>query len=181
MTLKGSEQIDVDRVAQLADRLAQQLDAAEEAIDEAHIFRAGSSAIQHIVSKILCDDLGFREEVIITPQDGLVSRARPDFVFQLGPGRGVIAEVERGGAVTNNHDLKDMWKAHVAPDVQHLILIVPFTNWNANGLPRERPFVRVTHRMQAFFGSPRREIDVLSCHIFGYGRDSLARGARKVP
>ena len=88
----------------------------------------------------------------------------------IGRGEGVIAEVERGGTVTNNHDLKDIWKAHLAQDAQHLFLIVPNSNWKQSGLPRERPFLRVTHRMGAFFGDARREIDVLTCHVFGYGR-----------
>ncbi len=30
--------------------------------------------------------------------------------------------------------------------------------------------MRVAHRMGAFFGDARREIDVLTCHVFGYGR-----------
>jgi hypothetical protein len=79
-----------------------------------------------------------------------------------------IAEVERGGTTNNNHALKDMWKAHLAPDAHHLFLIVPMINWKENGSPRERPFTRVASRIGAFFGDPRREVDVLSAHIFGY-------------
>jgi hypothetical protein len=33
---------------------------------------------------------------------------------------------------------------------------------------RERPFPKVVRRMAAFFGDPRREVDVLSVHVFGY-------------
>ena len=113
--------------------------------------------------------MDFREEVVLTPQDGLVTRARPDFVYRLGPSRGIVAEVERGGTTTNHHDLKDFWKVHVAPDAQHLFLIVPMANWNAAGSARERPFARVSHRIQAFFGDERREVDVLSARVFGYG------------
>jgi hypothetical protein len=93
-------------------------------------------------------------------------------VYSLGDGRGVIAEVERGGTTTNNHDLKDLWKAHIAPDAQHLFLIVPNANWRAAGTARERPFALVQRRLGAFFGNPRREIDVLSLHVFGYGRQA---------
>ena len=99
-----------------------------------------------------------------------MSKPRPDFYFKLADGQGIIAEVERGGTVTNNHDLKDIWKAHIASEVQHLFLIVPNSKWRENGAARERPFLRVTHRIGAFFGDPRREIDVLTCHVFGYGR-----------
>jgi hypothetical protein len=63
--------------------------------------------------------------VLLTPEDGIVSRPRPDFFHRIGPGEGVIAEVERGGTVTNHHDLNDTWKAHLAKDAQHLFLIVP--------------------------------------------------------
>ena len=78
------------------------------------------------------------------------------------------SEVERGGTTTNNHDLKDLWKAHVAPDAHHLFLIVPNNNWRADGTPREKPFPLVARRLGAFFGDQRREIDVLGVHIFGY-------------
>jgi hypothetical protein len=98
-----------------------------------------------------------------------VTRARPDVVFPLAVGRGVIAEVERGGTTTNNHDLKDFWKVHIAPDAHHLFLVAPMANWNSAGAAREHPFPRVVRRLAAFFGDPRREVDVLSTHVFGYG------------
>ena len=119
-------------------------------------------------SELLTHELGFREEVVLTPQDGLVTQARPDFFYRLSAERGILAEVERGGTTTNNHDLKGLWKAHVAPDAQHLFLIVPMNNWRADGSPREKPYRLVARRLGAFFGDPRREIDVLSVHVFGY-------------
>ncbi|WP_106298836.1 hypothetical protein [Knoellia remsis] len=157
-------------VDELALQLRSELEDEAEAIDDAHVHGASSAAVQVIVSAILRQRLGFDEEVLLTPEDGIVSRPRPDFFYRLGNSQGVIAEVERGGTVTNNHDLKDIWKTHIAADAQHLFLIVPNSNWRESGLPRERPFLRVTHRMGAFFGDPRREIDVMTCHIFGYGR-----------
>lgn len=156
----------------VARRLGDRLAEFEDEIDLAHVHNASSAAIQAIVSRVLTE-IGFREEVVLTPQDGLVSQARPDFVYSLGPDRGVLAEVERGGTLTNNHDLKDMWKAHVAPDAQHLILVVPSANWRSDGLTREKPFVRVCQRMFSFFGDERREVDVLSCHVIGYGLERL--------
>lgn len=152
----------------VAEDLRANLDASSDDIARAHVFGAQSSVIQKLVAAHLVS-VGFEEEVVLTPQDGFVTQARPDLVYSLGPGRGVIAEVERGGAVNNNHDLKDMWKAHIAADAQHLFLIVPVSNWSEGGKAREKPFTRVVHRFASFFGEPRRELDVVSCHVFGYG------------
>jgi hypothetical protein len=51
--------------------------------------------------------------------------------------------------------------------------VVPNANWNAGGGAREKPFQRVSRRLAAFFGDARREVDVLSAHVFGYGQASL--------
>jgi hypothetical protein len=154
----------------LAARLREHLALREDAIDRLHQYSAQSAAIQREVATLLVDALGFRQEVVITPEDGLVTRSRPDFFYRLADGRGVLAEVERGGTTTNNHDLKDFWKAHVSPDAQHLFLVVPNANWNEAQRAREHPFQRVRLRLRTFFGDRRREVDVLSVHVFGYGR-----------
>lgn len=167
------ERAEAEAVSRLVDVLVERLEAVEDDIDIAHVHGARSSMIQRIVSTILTERLGFDEEVVITPEEGLFSRPRPDFVFEVNAGRKVIAEVERGGTVTNNHDLKDLWKAHISTEIQHLVLVVPVANWNASGHARERPFVRVSHRLGAFFLDERRAVDVLSCHVIGYGRDAL--------
>jgi hypothetical protein len=156
-------------VDQLAEQLDRHLQASDERIGVAHVHGAQSGAIQSIVSDLLQAQLGFGEEVVLTPEDGFVTGARPDFFYRLSQSRGILAEVERGGTVNNNHDLKDLWKAHIAPDAQHLFLIVPNANWTATGTVRERPFIRVSNRLAAFFGDPRREIDVVSLHVFSYG------------
>lgn len=163
---EAAEMADVDR---LADQLRRHLEERDAEISRAHVHGAQSKDIQSIVETLLVEQLAFVTEVILTPEDGLVTRARPDFYFRLAPGRGVLAEVERGGTVNNNHDLKDVWKAHIAPDAQHLFLVVPNSNWKDDGTPREKPFARVVSRVGAFFGDPRREIDIVSAHIFGYG------------
>ena len=168
-TLTGEEQREVEAVRMLAAHLHEELEERDRAINQAHVVGAQSSEIQKIVAEVLTDALDFGQEVVLTPQDGIVTRARPDFVFPLSPGRGVMAEVERGGTVNNNHDLKDMWKAHIAQDIQHLFLIVPNSNWTRAGGNREKPYPRVLNRIGAFFGHPRREVDVLSAHVFGYG------------
>ena len=163
-----AESAEIARVDELARLLDEHNERTTAAIAILHVHGAKSLAIQGHFARLLKDELGFSEEVVLTPQDGLVTQARPDFVYRLGQGRGILAEVERGGTTTNNHDLKDLWKAHVAPDAHHLFLIVPMNNWRADGSPRERPFRLVSRRLGAFFGDRRREIDVLSVHVFGY-------------
>lgn len=115
--------------------------------------------------------MGFGEEVVQTPERGFATPARPDF-FRLGVGRGIIAEVERGCTVNNNHHLEDIWKAHAARDAQLLVLIAPSYNFKVEGSPREKLFVRVVHGAVSFFGDPRRELDIVRLHVFGYGWSS---------
>ena len=171
-SLTPEEAIEMATVDRLAADLATHLELSAGPIGSAHVHNAPSSAIQSIVSELLRAHLGFLEERILTHDVGFTTGARPDFYFRLGPDRGILAEVERGGAVANNHDLKDLWKTHIAPDAQHLFLIVPYANWKPDGQPRERPFQRVRHRLGTFFGDPRREIDVVSLYIFGYGDET---------
>ncbi len=155
-------------VDELASELIRHIDATTDEIASLHVHNASSRSIQDHFATLLRDHLGFEEEVVLTPQDGLVTRARPDFFYRFDSRRGVLAEVERGGTTTNNHDLKDLWKAHVSIDAQHLFLIVPNHNWRADGTPREKPFPLVARRLGAFFGDPRREVDVVSVNVFGY-------------
>jgi hypothetical protein len=172
-TLTPAEADEVRRVDGLAAKLRAHLEESEDAIAAVHIHRAPSSAVQAIVAELLRARLSFREEVVLTPELGFVTSARPDFFLRLGDGRGVLAEVERGGTTTNNHDLKDLWKAHIAPDAQHLFLVVPHANWAQGGRAREKPFLRVSRRLGAFFGDARREVDVVSLHVFGYGGSTI--------
>lgn len=158
------------KVDALAAQLTRHIDEQSAAIDLVHIHRAQSRAVQNIVAQLLMTQLGFGQEVVIPKGFGFSTQARPDFYFGLGGDRGIIAEVERGGTTTNNHDLKDVWKAHISPNAHHLFLVVPNANWNEAGLARERPFARVVARLATFFGDPRRELDILSVHVFGYGR-----------
>jgi hypothetical protein len=170
--LSEAERLELERVDDLADRLRQHLVASAAEIDAAHIHRASSGHIQRIASRLLREELGFSEEQRFEEEVGLTTRARPDFIYKLADGRGILAEVERGGTTTNNHDLKDFWKAHIAPNAQHLFLIVPHSNWKESGASREKPFKLVARRLGAFFGDARREVDVVSVHVFGYGKTS---------
>lgn len=162
------EAVELELVDELAGLLANHIDTTADEIKELHIHGAQSKLIQEHFTALLITELLFDEEVVLTPQDGLVTRARTDFFYRFDNQRGILAEVERGGTTTNNHDLKDLWKAHVSPDSQHLFVIVPNSNWKADGTPRERPFPLVARRLGAFFGDARREIDVVSVHVFGY-------------
>lgn len=92
---------------------------------------------------------------MLTPDAGLITWARPDFYYPLSASSGVIAEVERGGTTANNHDLKDLWKAHVAVNANHLFLVAPNELFNEAGTVRERPFPKIVRRMGAFFTSSR--------------------------
>lgn len=166
--LTPEEALELSLVDGVAAQLESHLHSKAELLAALHIYGAQSKRIQDTVGTLLEDELGFGSEIVLTPQDGLVTRARPDFYFDLGAGRGIIAEVERGGTTANNHDLKDLWKAHVAVNAQHLFLVVPEELRNENGLVRERPYPKVVRRMGAFFGDPRREIDVVTVHVFGY-------------
>jgi len=164
----------------IASQLAEYLAGHAVEIDGVHMFRASSAKVQAVVGGLL-REVGFREEVVHTPQAGFVTRSRADFAYRLGEGRGVIAEIERGGTTTNNHDLKDFWKVHIAADAHHLFLVVPMANWKENGAARERPFHRVSGRIAAFFGDPRREVDVLSAHVFGYEGETPVPAERVTP
>lgn len=84
----------------LAQDLAGYLVQHESAIEEAHVHGAQSSAIQTIVSELLRAKLGFKKRVLLTADMGVVTRAQPDFYYPIGQGRGILAEVKRGRAIT---------------------------------------------------------------------------------
>lgn len=166
--LDADEMSEVGAVADLAAELASFMSRRSLDIDKAHVFRAGSKKVQNVVGEFLLPK-GFVEEYRVSGPGAYAGGARADFFGHHGSGRGVLVEVERGGVHTNNHDLKDLWKAHLSPEVGHLFLIVPMANWKTDGAPRERPFKRMPSRFQAFFADQERWVDLLSLHVFGYG------------
>ncbi len=170
--LTAQERGEIEVVDRLAASLAEYLDEKASQIAEVHVWGAQSKAVQDVVAQLLQHRLDFEEEYVLTPEEGLVVKPRPDFYRRLSRGRGILAEVERGGTTANNHDLKDLWKAHLASAAQHLFLIVPLVNFKESGQPRDRPCSQVVKRLAIFFGEPRREVDVVSLHIFGYGAQS---------
>lgn len=157
-----------ERVDMLARSLMTHLNAQSELLDTLNRHGAASKSIQERVGRLLEGELGFRSEVVVSADEGILTRARADFYFALDDTSGVIAEVERGGTTANNHDLKDLWKAHLATNAQHLFLIVPRELVNEAGHVREKPFPKVVRRMRAFFVDERRFVDVKSVHVFGY-------------
>lgn len=167
-TLDPESSAEIGQVLKLATRLQDFMAERADSIRLAQVHGAPSSAIQALVGALLVGELGFKHEVMFESNIGLSVRPRPDFVYRLSSGRGIIAEIERGGTTTNNHDLKDVWKAHISPSAHHLFLVVPHNNWKTDGTAREKVFPAVVRRVGAFFGDPRREVDIASAHIFGY-------------
>lgn len=166
--MSDGDRAETERVREYAEQLRRHLRTREMDIANAHVHNAGSSVIQKLIGERLVP-LGFQEEHRVAGVGTYSGGARADFYGSLGPGRGIIVEVERGGTITNNHDLKDFWKTHIAEDAHHLFLVVPMANWSEAGRVRERPFGRMHPRFVSFFSGGPREVDVLSLHVFGYG------------
>ena len=162
-------------VAELAEQLRAHLESIGRGIDHAHRPDAQSRTIQDLVGAWL-GDRGFQGEYLHAFLETPKVHSRPDFYLELGPQRGVLAEIERGGAVNNNHDLKDVWKCHLSEKSQHLFLLVPNRNFKRDGTRREAPFLRCKARLATFFQSPRTQVDMLSLSLFGYGPEILAPG-----
>jgi hypothetical protein len=89
---------------------------------------------------------------------------RPDWYRRLGRS-GILLEVERGKAVTNNMDLLDLWKCHICREADHLIMVVPILVTRSYGA--ENVYARVATRLATFF-SPGNETNVRSVAILGY-------------
>src|SRR3954453_5182713 len=113
----------------IASALLGELRRVSDEIDRIHRFRAKSDDIQVVFFAWLRENYRVSIETTEGFEDTTTRRNRPDAQIWLnGHGtRRVLVEVERGGTVTNGHDLKDMWKAHLSPLVQHLFLVVPNT------------------------------------------------------
>lgn len=84
--------VELAAVDDLARRLLAHIHDTSAEIAAIHVHGAKSLAVQAHFAKLLRLGLEFGEEVVLTPQSGFVTQARPDFFFRLGPGRGVIAE-----------------------------------------------------------------------------------------
>ena len=166
--MTDDERAEVAVVQGHADALRDFLASHPDEIARAHVHNAGSTSVQALVASAL-EPRGFRSEVPVRGAGAYIGGATVDLVLDLARDRGIFVEVERGGTITNNHDLKDFWKTHIAPNAHHLFLVVPMANWSKSGAVRERPFRRMPARFGAFFQGDSREVDVLTLHVFGYG------------
>ncbi|MFC7431472.1 MULTISPECIES: hypothetical protein [unclassified Agrococcus] len=170
-SMTDAERAETVVVQRHADALRTYLEGHPEEIARAHIHNAGSTSVQALVASAL-EPRGFRSEVPMRGAGAYVGGATVDLVLELSDSRGIFVEVERGGTITNNHDLKDFWKTHIASNAHHLFLVVPMANWSRSGAVREKPFRRMPARFSAFFQGDKREVDVLSLHVFGYGSET---------
>ena len=159
-------------VESVALRLKTHLEAISHVIDETHVWKATSDSIY----KTFFPWLATNYDVVIESTTGFARTRtpfnRPDAQISLDDERPhrILVEVERGGTITNGHDLKDIWKTHLSEYAKHLILVVPNTIVDENGKMRgDRAFIQSSARLGSFFGNPRTQLDVWSLHIFGYG------------
>lgn len=151
-------------VDEIARRLVGHLERAREDVAALQLGQTTGATVEDHVALLLQEELGFGEEAAQAPQSGVATEARPALVYRLAPDRAVIAAVERGGTTTP-HDLEDVWESSLPPDAHHLFLIVPRDHVGGDGSARADPFAIVARRLGAFFGD-RREIDLLSAHVF---------------
>lgn len=95
------------------------------------------------------------------------TRLRPDWYRPLGSEgqSGILLEVERGKALTNNMDLLDLWKCHICREAHHLFLVVPFQVKRSYGV--EAVYKRVVARMATFI-EPANKVNVATISVFGY-------------
>jgi hypothetical protein len=139
-------------------------EAMRKDISAVHLLGGASHAIQALLQSDL-ESLGFQHERKGLFADMTVSALRPDFYRPLGSS-GIIAEVERGKAITNNMDLLDMWKCHLCPQADFLFLIVPIARTSANGTSI-KAFEQASRRLATFF-EPRNYVNVEAAFVFGY-------------
>lgn len=147
---------------EVAEQLRSSLDCAEvrNALDAIPPVGGSSHQVDAVV-RPHAEPLGFSGQ-----KEGSVQGipGRPDWYRPLGR-TGIILEVERGKAVTNNMDLLDLWKCHICREASHLILVVPMVVRRTNAI--ESVYPRVVTRLSTFF-EPGNETNVSSVAILGY-------------
>jgi hypothetical protein len=134
------------------------------AIQKVHRFGGKSHEIQAVLRTDL-ESLGFRAERKGLFSQYEVSGLRPDFYRPLAES-GIIVEVERGKAITNNMDLLDLWKCHLCDRADFLFLVLPLARVSADGKPI-KAFDSAKRRLATFF-QPRNYVNVEAAFLFGY-------------
>lgn len=79
---------------------------------------------------------------------------------------GILLEVERGKAITNNMDLLDLWKCHICDNARFLFLIVPVERPSENKR-KIRAFHDAGRRLAPFF-LRQNYVNVDAVFLFGY-------------
>jgi len=156
---------EVAEVRALADALDIEMNSAEIATSLALIPAVGgtSHAVDAVLSSLVTR-LGFqsqRKNLFA----GYPVRLRPDWYLPLRAGGGVLLEVERGKALTNNMDLLDLWKCHICREADHLFLVVPFRVTRNYAI--ENVYDRIVKRMSTFV-EPSNRVNVSTISVFGY-------------
>lgn len=90
---------------------------------------------------------------------------RPDF-YRPVQNSGILVEIERGGTLTKNLDLLDLWKCHLCPRADFLFLVVPIERASEDGRT-QRPFDGAFRRLSTFF-EPQNYVNVEAVYLFGY-------------
>lgn len=95
------------------------------------------------------------------------TRLRPDWYRPLSDARdaGILLEIERGKALTNNMDLLDLWKCHICHAAHHLLLVVPFQVRRTS--TTEQVYTRVATRLRTFV-EPHNRVNVTTIGVIGY-------------
>ena len=169
MDLAWLQQTPASRDAPAARKVAEQLRAA---LDTAEVKGAltaipaigGTSHQVDAVVQPYAELLGFSSQKTTLFGDYPVA-LRPDWYRPLGRSSGIILEVERGKAVTNNMDLLDLWKCHICREAHHLFIVVP--NVVRRNYGTESVYPRVVTRLATFFATGN-ETNVRSVAVFGY-------------
>lgn len=101
-----------------------------------------------------------------------VKKLRPDYFLALDEfENGILVEVERGQTISNNADLKNLWKTHICQSADYLFLFVPFFLYQnqiqvEDGKPT-KTFLKVLNRLSPFFDEDNYT-NVRGLVIFGY-------------
>ncbi|MFC4310356.1 hypothetical protein ACFPN2_14785 [Steroidobacter flavus] len=154
------------KVAAIAHELRTCLDRDEAQLElkARHVFGASSHAIQEVILKD-ATALGFQSE-----KKGLfggysVAQLRPDYYMAVEDS-GILLEVERGKAITNNMDLLDLWKCHICAHASFLFLVVPVERPSENQR-KVKAFQDACRRLAPFF-EPKNYVNVDAVFLFGY-------------